>query len=162
MTVYIVRKNKVTAHETAPVKSPKDALIVRSVTEIVKSDIPGAGLIAIWNALPGHAPITKFQDRKTAARRLWDAFAKLVPVKTTPRVTASSSAISKQARVIAMLDRAEGATVNEIVEAMCWQPHTVRGMISAALKKKLGLEIVSANETRGRVYRIANGEAQAE
>jgi hypothetical protein len=83
-------------------------------------------------------------------------------MKTTPRVTADGPAFSKQAQVIAMLGRAEGATVNEIVEAMCWQPHTVRGMISAALKKKLGLLIVSAKETRGRVYRIANAGTPAE
>jgi Protein of unknown function (DUF3489) len=36
-----------------------------------------------------------------------------------------------------------------------WQPHTVRGMFSGALKKKLGLTVLSTLEVRGRVYRIA-------
>ncbi len=62
---------------------------------------------------------------------------------------------SRQALLIAMLRRAKGATIAEIVEALGWQPHTVRGAIAGALKKKLGLEVVSEkSERRGRVYRI--------
>jgi hypothetical protein len=68
-----------------------------------------------------------------------------------------SRADSKQAQLIAMLRRAKGATINEIVNALEWQPHTVRGAIAGALKKKLGLTIVSEkSEPRGRVYRIAD------
>ena len=36
-----------------------------------------------------------------------------------------------------------------------WQRHTVRGVFSGTLKKKLGLILASAKEERGRVYRIA-------
>jgi hypothetical protein len=62
---------------------------------------------------------------------------------------------SKQAQLIAMLRRAKGATIDEIVEALEWQPHTVRGAIAGALKKKLGLEVTSEkDEKRGRVYRV--------
>ena len=64
---------------------------------------------------------------------------------------------SKQAQLIAMLRRTKGATIDEIVNALEWQPHTVRGAIAGALKKKLGLTIVSEkSEPRGRVYRIAD------
>jgi len=63
---------------------------------------------------------------------------------------------SKQAQLIAMLKRAKGATIAEIVEAFGWQPHTVRGAIAGALKKKLGLAVVSEkSDKRGRIYRIA-------
>ena len=62
---------------------------------------------------------------------------------------------TKQELLIAMLRRPEGATVPEVVAATGWQPHTVRGTIAGALKKKLGLEIRSERvEGRGRVYRI--------
>jgi hypothetical protein len=62
---------------------------------------------------------------------------------------------SKQAQLIAMLRRAKGATIDEIVEALEWQPHTVRGAIAGALKKKLGLDVTSEkDEKRGRIYRI--------
>ena len=62
---------------------------------------------------------------------------------------------TKQALVIALLQRPEGATVPEIMEKTGWQKHTVRGMISGALKKKLGLHIAAEKvEGRGTVYRI--------
>ena len=66
---------------------------------------------------------------------------------------------SKQARVLAMLRRPEGATVDEVASATGWQRHTVRGVFSGALKKKLGLAIGSEREERGRVYRIAEAAA---
>ena len=54
-----------------------------------------------------------------------------------------------------MLRTAEGATIDEIVAATGWQPHTVRGAIAGALKKKLGLAVTSEKvEVRGRVYRL--------
>lgn len=61
---------------------------------------------------------------------------------------------TKQAQIIAMLQRPEGATVVEMVEATGWLAHTVRGSISGALKKKLGLPITAEKvEGRGTVYR---------
>jgi hypothetical protein len=65
---------------------------------------------------------------------------------------------SKQDEVTAMLRRPEGATIVEVANATGWQRHTVRGVFSGALKKKLGLTIASAKEERGRIYRI-NGPA---
>lgn len=63
---------------------------------------------------------------------------------------------SKQAKLVEMLRRPDGATIEEIVAAFSWQPHTVRGAIAGALKKKLGLSVASDKvEGRGRVYRIA-------
>lgn len=62
---------------------------------------------------------------------------------------------SKQAKLIEMLKRSDGATIEEIVKAFDWQAHTVRGAIAGALKKKLGLNVISEKiEARGRVYRI--------
>jgi Protein of unknown function (DUF3489) len=54
-----------------------------------------------------------------------------------------------------MLRRPEGATVDEVASATGWQRHTVRGVFSGTLKKKLGLTLASAKEERGRVYHIA-------
>ena len=62
---------------------------------------------------------------------------------------------TKQALLITMLRRAEGATMPEIVAAIGWQAHSARGAMSGALGKKLGLVVVSArDDARGRVYRI--------
>ena len=63
---------------------------------------------------------------------------------------------SKQAKLIAMLKRPDGATIDEIVKALDWQPHTVRGAIAGALKTKLGFNVESEKEgERERVYRIS-------
>ena len=62
---------------------------------------------------------------------------------------------TKQAQLIAMLRTPEGATIDEIVAATGWQPHTVRGAFAGALKKKLGLEVTSEKvDGRGRVYSL--------
>ena len=63
---------------------------------------------------------------------------------------------TKQEALIAMLRTEGGATIEEIVAALEWQPHTARGAMSGALKKKLGLIITSEKvEGRGRVYRVS-------
>jgi hypothetical protein len=63
---------------------------------------------------------------------------------------------SKQAEVIRMLQRPEGATIRQICAATGWQAHTVRGTFAGAFKKKLGLTITSDKPQGGeRVYRIA-------
>ncbi len=85
--------------------------------------------------------------------------------KTTPKAEASGESEqtvprtrenSKQAQVVAMLKRPEGATIAQICEATGWQAHTVRGTFAGAFKKKLGLTITSDKAEGGeRVYRTA-------
>ena len=63
---------------------------------------------------------------------------------------------SKQATVIQMLQRPEGATITQICSATGWQAHTVRGTFAGAFKKKLGLNLTSDKADGGeRIYRIA-------
>ncbi len=67
---------------------------------------------------------------------------------------------TKQAVLIELLTRAEGATLTQMTEATGWQVHTVRGAMAGALKKKLGLEITSEKQTGAdRIYRITNQAA---
>ena len=62
---------------------------------------------------------------------------------------------SKQAQVIAMLRRPEGATIAQICASTGWQSHTVRGTFAGSFKKKLGLTVESSKDTGGeRVYRL--------
>ena len=69
-----------------------------------------------------------------------------------PRTRANS----KQAEVVRMLQRPEGATVRQICDATGWQAHTVRGAFAGAFKKKLGLTLVSDKQPGGeRIYRVA-------
>lgn len=74
---------------------------------------------------------------------------KAAPKTRTPREG------TKQATLIAMLRAPDGATIEEIVAALDWRPHTVRGSLAGALKKKLGLTITSDKvDGRGGVYAI--------
>jgi len=62
---------------------------------------------------------------------------------------------TKQAKLIDMLRAPDGATVEEIASKLGWRFHTVRGALAGAIKKKLGLEVISEKvENRGRVYRL--------
>ena len=73
---------------------------------------------------------------------------------TTERKTREGT---KQALVIEMLRRPEGASIAEIVEATQWASHTTRGFLAGTLKKKLGLTIDSRkDDLRGRTYKISN------
>jgi hypothetical protein len=63
---------------------------------------------------------------------------------------------SKTATVLALIQRAKGATLAEIMEATSWQPHSVRGFISGTLGKKMGLKVESAKREDGeRVYSLS-------
>jgi hypothetical protein len=76
--------------------------------------------------------------------------------KTSKASPAAPRPDSKQALLIELLQRKEGATIAQAVKATGWQPHSVRGAISGTLKKKLGLVVTSEKmEGGGRVYRIA-------
>lgn len=62
---------------------------------------------------------------------------------------------TKQEALIAMLRAPDGANIEEIGAALQWAPHTIRGAMAGALKKKLGLKVTSEKvEDRGRVYKL--------
>ena len=108
-------------------------------------------MLALWNALPGVEKRKKVGDRNALIDQLWSAI-ELLP---DPEPPSHSKRLSKQDVVIAMLRQPEGATVDEVASVTGWQHHTVRGVFSGTLKKKLGLTLASAKEERGRIYRIA-------
>lgn len=85
-----------------------------------------------------------------AAERAVNALPPPVPATRTRTDT-------KQARMIDMLRRPQGATITELATTLGWQHHSVRGMIAAGLKKRMGLSVVSEKSEQGeRIYRIAN------
>ena len=72
-----------------------------------------------------------------------------------PAKTPRTRENSKQAQMIELLKRPDGATLNQLVEVTGWQAHTVRGAMAGALKKKLGLNIESEKtDGQERKYRI--------
>ena len=132
---------------------------------------PAARLVEIWNGLPGVAAVERFTSRQAAITRIWKAIQRLEPSavapkrprpvkkrssgKKPPRVAQKrAGASSKTARVIALLERPKGATLKELMRATGWQTHSVRGLISGQLKKKLKLKVRSFKREGERVYSI--------
>ncbi len=151
----------------------------------VSADWPISRFIEIWNGIPGQSPVKKFQDRKKAVARVWAAIQPLAhnaqpteaaaakpeparkggkqakKAKTAKKATVKPSSdkaserSNKKAEVIAMMARAKGATLAEIIEATGWQKHTVRGFVSI-LGSKGGHTIESAKNAAGeRTYKLA-------
>lgn len=61
---------------------------------------------------------------------------------------------SKQEILIALMRRAEGATIEDLISSSGWQRHSIRGVISGVLKKRLGFTIESSSIDGVRMYRI--------
>ncbi len=105
------------------------------------------------------SPSTKPKPRQRSRR------AERKPSGAKSKGRASPPAVrpgTKQALLIDLLKRKKGATIEEIVEATGWQPHSVRGAISGTLKKKLGLAVTSEKPGDGpRRYRIVAAKSRS-
>jgi hypothetical protein len=127
-------------------------------------NIKGGARSKVLAGLVNRALITTDQKDWFIAAEGYDALG--IPRKAPVSAEATDAVIqsatprtrdnSKQAQVIAMLKRPEGATIAQICAATGWQAHTVRGTFAGAFKKKLGLEITSSKEQGSeRIYTIA-------
>ena len=149
MRIYIIGNDGITLSREAPTALNEGEIAVASNEQLHAAPLSGKRLLALWNALPGVEQRRKVGDRAALIDQLWSA------IELLPEPQSDAKRRSKQDAVIAMLRRPEGATVDEVASTTGWQRHTVRGVFSGTLKKKLGLTLASAQEERGRVYRIA-------
>jgi hypothetical protein len=106
--------------------------------------------------------MTKAKSRTKVATR--SAARKIGKSKSRARSAPASSkriapAGTKHAHVLAMLRAPAGATIAAIMSATDWQQHSVRGFLAGVIRKRLGLNLVSEQTDKGRVYRIRNGKA---
>ena len=154
MRIYIIGSDGITLCRKAPTTFNDGEIAVASNEDLHAAPLSAKRLLVLWNALPGVEKRKKVGERDALVDQLWSA----IEMLPEPQPPSDAKPASKQGEVIAMLRRPEGATVDEVASAMGWQRHTVRGLFSGTLKKKLGLTLASAQEERGRVYRIAAPE----
>jgi hypothetical protein len=152
MRVYIIGNDGITLCGEAPATIDDGEIAIASNEELHAAPLSAKRLLALWNALPGVEKRKKVGDREALINQLWAA----IEMLPEPEPRSDAKRPSKQGEVITMLRRPEGATVDEVANATGWQRHTVRGVFSGTLKKKLGLTLASVKEERGRVYRIAD------
>ena len=181
MTTFAIdTDNSITAY-LAGEPIPEGQARFSSEKELAKiaANWPAERLVEIWNGFAGVPPfgdlkpVKKFTDRKTAVARIWRAIQALTPTaapvaapvapkkaKSAKETTATDVAKparegSKKAIVLELLRRAEGTTLAEIMSATGWQAHSVRGFLSGALGKKMGLSVESVKTPEGaRAYRL--------
>ena len=84
--------------------------------------------------------------------------------RSRARLSLSKTAMrpdTKHARILALLRMPAGTTIAAIMTATDWQQHSVRGFLAGVIRKKLGLNLVSEQTDKGRVYRIKDGKASS-
>jgi hypothetical protein len=184
MAFTIDSENNITAHPGSPADADNlQSFSTAKELAKLTAEWPASRLVETWNSFAGVAPfddlkpIKKFTDRNAAVARIWKAVQRLSPdvaLPATPVATertrpkkspakaprsaraqkGAESRSNKKAEVIAMMKRAKGVTLDEIIEATGWQKHTVRGFVSI-LGSKGGEKIESAKNTAGdRTYKI--------
>jgi hypothetical protein len=103
-------------------------------------------------AIARKAPKPKSR-KATAARPASNSRAQPVSASTKP----STRPDTKHARILGMLRSSAGTTIAAIMTMTDWQQHSVRGFLAGVVRKKLGLNLVSEQTDKGRVYRIIDG-----
>lgn len=111
-------------------------------------------------AAPSKPKTASKPTKASAAKPLVKAAAKTTARASQKPVSVAEGlaldpAKTKQSQLIALLGTASGASMAQMTSLTGWLPHTVRGTISAALRKRLGLNVQCQVEEGVRIYRIA-------
>lgn len=119
------------------------------------ANLKGGALIKVLNALGNAGLAARYANAPEGSMQLVITPEGLQAIGLEPQQPPKQREGTKQATLIELLKRPEGVSLAEMVQATGWQQHTVRGAMAGALKKKLGLNIVSdKTDGQDRKYRI--------
>jgi Protein of unknown function (DUF3489) len=161
-------ENHITIHPTRKAARDSGAGVfdtAENLAELIGED--NKRLVDIWNGLTDVTPVRKFASRAVAARRIFAEAQKLAsPVTAVPLETkvetpvapkasrtmktgsaqkadaitkTAAKAGSKKDIVLGLISRHHGASLEELMAALHWQNHSVRGFI-ATLGKTVRIE----------------------
>ena len=168
-TFIISSENKVTAG-VDPQQNATGSVQFTTIDELTQMthEWPMARLVAVWNRLSGVTSVRRFTDRDTAVTRIWKTLqnaAESTKVSRPPRGKNRSGSKktlaqegTKKARILILLNRPKGATLEELVRATGWQTHSIRGFISGNVGKQMGLKVNTSTRSGGKkAYHILQG-----
>ena len=119
------------------------------------ANLKGGALIKVLTALGNAELIAPHSKSPEGSTQFAITSTGLEAIGCAPEQPPKQRDGTKQATMIELLKRPEGSSLAELVQATGWQQHTVRGAMAGALKKKLGLNIVSEKtDGQERKYRI--------
>ena len=95
----------------------------------------------------------KSSERPSRAKRSGAKKTAAVSAKSTKASSDRVKPDSKQDRIVALLQRPEGATLDALVKETEWQKHSVRGFLAGTVRKKLKLSLLSEKIDGVRNYR---------
>jgi hypothetical protein len=101
----------------------------------------------------------KSSERPSRAKRSGVKKRAAVSAKATKASSDRIKPDSKQDRIVALLQRPEGATLEALVRETEWQKHSVRGFLAGTVRKKLKLTLLSEKIDGARNYRIGTAKA---
>ena len=109
--------------------------------------------VATPTETPGNkAPVTPRKAKSIQTKRSQQSGK---PKRQASKPAAAARRGSKTAKVLNLLKRPGGASLNELMKATGWQAHSVRGFLSGTLKKKMALKLESSRrEDQERAYRL--------
>ena len=138
-----ITKAGLRAIEVQDVAEASDNNAAADPDEVAAADVPTE---AKSNERPGRAK--RSGAKKTAA----------VSAKTTKASSDQVKPDSKQDKIVALLRRPEGATLDALVKETQWQKHSVRGFLAGTVRKKLKLSLLSEKIDGVRTYRIGTAK----
>jgi hypothetical protein len=110
-------------------------------------------------AAPDVSTQAKSSERPGRAKRLGAKKTATVSARATKASSDQVKPDSKQDKIVALLQRPEGATLDVLVKETQWQKHSVRGFLAGTVRKKLKLPLLSEKIDGVRTYRIGAGKA---